>query len=370
MNKQGFGKMNNGSCLSRAEMLDYLGGKLSHEEQHRVEIHLLDCELCNDANEGLEQWKAPSHLEAIDEHMHLEIDEMLEPDKASKIKVLFPWRMAAAIALIFISTLVLFLILPDNKEAELFTQEYKPYPAPAVSDNSDVEVSPAPIELKAGEAQEQVNSENIKSSARQQARAEPEEKEIQDNVQMSIEAPQDAIAEEAAPDNKDEDFREGNVSEKTTEEIPASTTVSALKEERSESKAVSSTRKSAAVPSATESIATDAAKIDLDFQLGIEAYRKQDYSTASRYLEKSNHPEAQFYLGVSQLSLDNPHIAIDKLSAYLKSGDKKLREAAWWYTGLSAIKAKDKKLAKKALKEVITFKGKFEKQATDLLRKL
>jgi Putative zinc-finger len=40
-------------CPTQQQLLDYVQGKLTAEEQHEVEMHLSDCELCSDALEGL-----------------------------------------------------------------------------------------------------------------------------------------------------------------------------------------------------------------------------------------------------------------------------------------------------------------------------
>ena len=40
-------------CPSQQQLLDYVQGKLTAGEQHEVEMHLADCELCSDALEGL-----------------------------------------------------------------------------------------------------------------------------------------------------------------------------------------------------------------------------------------------------------------------------------------------------------------------------
>ncbi|MFY0255023.1 anti-sigma factor family protein [Chitinophaga sp. 30R24] len=40
-------------CPSQQQLLDYVQGKLTAAEQHEVEMHLADCELCSDALEGL-----------------------------------------------------------------------------------------------------------------------------------------------------------------------------------------------------------------------------------------------------------------------------------------------------------------------------
>lgn len=42
-----------GNCLTEEELLNYVQNSLSEKEQHHVEKHLLSCELCNEAVEGL-----------------------------------------------------------------------------------------------------------------------------------------------------------------------------------------------------------------------------------------------------------------------------------------------------------------------------
>ena len=42
-----------GDCLTEQQLLDYVYGNLSFEEQHHVEKHLLSCDLCDEAVEGL-----------------------------------------------------------------------------------------------------------------------------------------------------------------------------------------------------------------------------------------------------------------------------------------------------------------------------
>lgn len=42
-----------GQCPAQQQLLNYVQGKLSAAEQHEVEKHVADCELCSDALEGL-----------------------------------------------------------------------------------------------------------------------------------------------------------------------------------------------------------------------------------------------------------------------------------------------------------------------------
>jgi tetratricopeptide (TPR) repeat protein len=48
------------ACISHEELRQYLSGRMAREGQRRVENHLLDCPLCSDAVEGVEE--AGSHL--------------------------------------------------------------------------------------------------------------------------------------------------------------------------------------------------------------------------------------------------------------------------------------------------------------------
>lgn len=53
-------------CISKQKMFDYIDNKLSAKEQHLVEKHLLDCELCSDALEGLQMLKDRKRIQTID----------------------------------------------------------------------------------------------------------------------------------------------------------------------------------------------------------------------------------------------------------------------------------------------------------------
>jgi len=385
MNKSVSDIMSDGPCLSREEMLQYLNGTLSDSEQHRVESHLLECELCADAMMGLEGMADRSQLTNIDDQLHSEIDELLKREEDRKVKVLFPWRIAAAFALLFVSTLVLFLVIPKKDEMELFTQEFKPYPAPVDSFpaeknnsvHSEKEISLNQQPLPGNDSQEQ--SKQIAS-----------EKKLSKDVDSAIPA-EDVIADDAlsTADTKKEKIaaKEQESMESTGDllKYSDSTTVTGRPEESNSTFNAVSDQQAGATATMEERVEVTAVKKsrssapgslpqpvedESSRRAGILAYQQQQYQSAIKYLEKSNNPEAIFYLGLSYLSIDNPHLAITHLEKYLKTGDKKYQEAAWWYSGLSYIKTKNTKSSRKALEKVIQFQGEFEQQATDLLRKL
>lgn len=45
--------MGHNSCISEKMLLEYAHGELDANQEHLVERHLIDCELCTDALEGL-----------------------------------------------------------------------------------------------------------------------------------------------------------------------------------------------------------------------------------------------------------------------------------------------------------------------------
>ena len=80
-------------CIPEQVMFDYIDGRLNPKEQHAVEKHLLDCELCSDALEGLRMVKNRNRIPAINEqvraHMAAPADTKVVP---------FRYKTFAAIA--------------------------------------------------------------------------------------------------------------------------------------------------------------------------------------------------------------------------------------------------------------------------------
>lgn len=374
------------SCLTREEMVHYLNGDLSDSEQHRIENHLLECELCDDAMTGLEGMADKSQIIALDDQLHSEIDVLLSHEKEEKVKVLFPWRMAAAFALLLVSTAVLFLILPKKDEMELFTQEFKPYPAPidspiqqtpgTVLSEKELSLNQEPPLLK--NPAKKVPIETMVKSTSEEAEVAASVEDIADNSLRSVATQEEKFALSDREDDRTKSESLNKADSITAVRQPASAAnefsnvpdqnagATAVMKEQVE---IASAKKSR-VQTAPASSASQHTEDESGYRAGIVAYQQQNYQEAIKYLGQSNHPEAIFYLGLSYLSIDNPHSAITHLEKYLQSGDKKYEEAAWWYCGLSFMKTKNQRASKKALEKVIRFHGEFEQQATDLLRKL
>ncbi|ATL48523.1 hypothetical protein COR50_15885 [Chitinophaga caeni] len=92
------------NCLGQQELLDYLQGKLSPAEQHRVEQHLADCEMCNDALEGLQQItkkeKIPFWLREIKWNLMKKL--RLKNHRKRKLKIYVSAILVTAIVLLLV----------------------------------------------------------------------------------------------------------------------------------------------------------------------------------------------------------------------------------------------------------------------------
>lgn len=104
---------NPSNCLTQKQLMLYLQQKLEREETYVVETHINDCELCNDALEGLMNQKSDNLEQIIDEintHLNKKLPTKLKATKNSETKVhntlkqekntKFRWLYAASILLI------------------------------------------------------------------------------------------------------------------------------------------------------------------------------------------------------------------------------------------------------------------------------
>jgi TolA-binding protein len=93
---------NRSGCISQDGMIKYLNDTLTSEERHVVEMHLLDCELCSDATEGLSSLG--------EEKRTIIINKDLSLSHFTKRKVIPKWitytSVAAAIAIIITTSIL------------------------------------------------------------------------------------------------------------------------------------------------------------------------------------------------------------------------------------------------------------------------
>jgi tetratricopeptide (TPR) repeat protein len=132
-------KRNAVDCLSEEEMLAYLGTTLSDQARHTLEYHLNDCPFCSDALEGLELTGSSQHAEQLLKELPATFPNMQDAqnEPTARIRILFPWRIAAAFALLALSMATLFILKPDSSnrlaEAPDTTPKVKASGSPVVS---------------------------------------------------------------------------------------------------------------------------------------------------------------------------------------------------------------------------------------------
>lgn len=371
-------------CLSSQEMLDYTQGILSPKEQHRIEKHLLDCEFCAEAMEGLAVMENPNELLNIEEELNFDVDAMVaseDDDQESNVKVLFPWRIAAAVALIFVSTLTLWLVLPKNNVQDLALENTKPYPAPAdvasepILENQEIKV----LNEQSVPTSSKSNTPSVASREIMMEDAPMEtsiaEKDIQSDEVYSTQAPtKAALSKEESVKKAEHESAPAQYKEPSTE--TKSKTETSLSEVAVASKTPTTRAASSSEvfqDAGTTVEVTDANKFNTDdfYKKGIKEYKNKKYAAAISYLEKcSDKPDARFYSGVSYFLLENPHLALSHLEKYIQTNQTSYREAAYWYSGLSHLKLENKAAAKQSFEKVLPFKGEFEKQAVEMLKSL
>ncbi len=104
------GKFNpSNNHLSQATLLRYKEGTLSDAEMHKVEMHLLDCELCKDASEGvlsIENKDYKANLNKIKASFHHRFQRKNHP--------VSQWK-GLAVALVAIFILVTFDLMITNR---------------------------------------------------------------------------------------------------------------------------------------------------------------------------------------------------------------------------------------------------------------
>jgi hypothetical protein len=136
-----------GDCISEKTMFMYIDGQLDPAGQHLVERHLLDCELCSDALEGLRLVKDRGRISAIRQ-------AVVTPVRSKRNTFI---SIAAAVALLAIG-IFLFDTISSNHLEEAKVAEIQLPPTPAEISKPREDYSRAQDE-KALETVAEVNTE-------------------------------------------------------------------------------------------------------------------------------------------------------------------------------------------------------------------
>jgi len=102
-------------------------------------------------------------------------------------------------------------------------------------------------------------------------------------------------------------------------------------------------------------------------------YEVENYERSQKLLVdipsgESNYITAQFYLGVSNLCLNQSYQAIINLKAVVEDNNNDLKEPALWYLGLTYLKNKDIENAKSIFQKIVSINGIYRQKSLQVLQ--
>lgn len=131
-------------CLSEQTMFDYIDKKLSERENHVVEKHLLHCDFCSDALEGLEMVKDRGRIKVI----NTSIATPLSETRGSTFNYKIIFAVAASLLLLMGGVFFFNMLNQKSEMAVLKTDEStiapEPPPPPPTTNNEAAAGASAP----------------------------------------------------------------------------------------------------------------------------------------------------------------------------------------------------------------------------------
>lgn len=149
-------------CISEQTMFDYIDKKLSARESHSVEKHLLHCELCSDALEGLELINNRERINTINQ----KVREYIAPETETRL-ISFNYKLIISIAasvLLLIGGIFFFNQFSEKDEmAEFKSENSVTFQSPATPPPQDDSMASDSINSNLPEvAKEESTSETAK----------------------------------------------------------------------------------------------------------------------------------------------------------------------------------------------------------------
>ena len=95
-------------CPTQQQLLDYVQGRLTPEQQHEVELHLADCEMCSEAVEGLATIKQQEQIPVWLRQMRTQMLRKLRSRKRRKDQVTYYTQLAIIVIVILFILLAAF----------------------------------------------------------------------------------------------------------------------------------------------------------------------------------------------------------------------------------------------------------------------
>lgn len=380
-----------GSCISRDEMYAYLEGRFSSTEMHRIEKHLLDCEMCSDELEGL-RIISKQEFETLEQSIQHKLSDKYIDDKTISI---FAYKKTLLVAASILIVLGIGILIKTRTQTYADLENKIAVHEPAKTDEQSYEEAPASIEHEQKKESEPSETEpQQKISAKKDARAEIESQpatvkqeiplpKVEDEVIMpvpkAIVTDDISAMEELEMVDADIEFEEESPLIIAKEEASAAPPAMEKSEMRSARKGSAVRNKKAksitatyaadeAEPIASKAVQPDNLSIAIDYY-NTKNYRKAIFILESEIKENTNNTEAYYYLGICQYEQKNYGIALENLRKVTEQKQSPRYWDALWYTAHSYKELNNSSAYKATLQLLSQEVNPYQNEAIDILRK-
>lgn len=323
-------------CLTEDQLLLYMQSKLSPSEQHYVEKHLLGCELCTDALEGLRLSKSPEKLTEIIAGLNQQIDNRVKPVE-KKIIPLYPWlRIAAIIVLIAVGAGTFLYLQKEQKQQEKIVAEKKADIPPTLPQNNFELKSAEPVST---EQPKEIAAKEFKTPlvTEQKSKTRGAGDEIKSN---------DVSTTTIAAVTEEKEAREDSPQAEYKQPLPEA--VKDLSKQEAVNESAGTAKKS--IESTVKSEVTYREKANSDFNT--------QSSNSAIIIDN-----AKFQIKNSQY--DSANLLLDQV---INNNDTNFMEEAMWNKSIALENLNRKTDAKNILQKIVTMNGKYKKKAKEKLK--
>ncbi len=360
-----------GKCLTPEQMKLYVQNVLSPIEKRNVENHLLECEFCSDAVEGLKQANFAEYQNEV-AILNRQIKRRVKYNSRKHI-FYSPWKIIA------VAASVLFLILLSGIYFDWFLHTRFENVAKNIQDLSS-KVSNLAM-LKKDERKDTItiikekNADNIYSST---ATATEDITPLSESANAEIDSTKKPEEQTVAALDKDaaEVLSKNNVAANSKNEVA----ISADEELKSTSKMKSLSSPSASIPSANynnvnnENVAAKKIAIpqNPDETEGLKQYNAKNFVKAISSLnnvvaKEPTNFQAKYYLGMSYMQAGKYIEAIKQFDAIMLSNNQDWFDDARYQKALSHLKIEDELTAKNLFEQIVSENGKYKTEAQQQL---
>ncbi len=366
--------ISNSNCLSPEQMKLYLQNVLSPAEKRAVENHLLECEFCSDAMEGLKQLAVDNYQYEVD-ILNRQIKRRVKYNSRKNI-LYSPWKLIA------VAASVLFLVLLTGIYFDWFLHTRFENVAKNIQDLSS-KVSNLAL-LKKEEKKDTItiikekNNDNVYSST---ATATDDISPLNEGTATTVDS---AIAkEETMTVNNGETKNNAHQNLKDEENNTSEKNIAMADLENKTSKMKMMSSPSSSIPSANYNNNNSENQTDKKITTiknpeeneGLKQYNAKNYTKAIASLnnvvtkEPTNY-QAKYYLGMSYMQAGKYIEAIKQFDAIMVNNNSDWYDDARYQKALSHLKIDDMATAKNLLEQIVSENGKYKSDAQQQLDEL